>query len=260
MIAIPATGYGEVMARVVLVHGAFNELWGPNELKARWFPALQDGLWHHDAAIDVSDVGVCFYGDLFRLDLAEVDPAQWERSRAGASEMLEAIGGDEALGFLSQAAGQAAYERTIDMMAIMSGDDTIRDQARARLIESLDDDTRVIVAHSLGTIITHQTLAANPGIEIDTVVTLGSPLGSDMIFPLLEPNRDDGLGPWPGSARHWVNVAAQDDHAAAVSRLADKFGAQVEDYLIDNGHRAHDPEPYLNSPATGAAVVRALGL
>lgn len=24
------------MAKIVLVHGAFNELWGPNELRARW--------------------------------------------------------------------------------------------------------------------------------------------------------------------------------------------------------------------------------
>ena len=35
------------MASIVLVHGAFNELWGPNELKARWLPAVRDGLWHH---------------------------------------------------------------------------------------------------------------------------------------------------------------------------------------------------------------------
>ena len=31
------------MARIVIVHGAFNELWGPNELKARWLPACGTG-------------------------------------------------------------------------------------------------------------------------------------------------------------------------------------------------------------------------
>ena len=40
------------MARIVLVHGAFNELWGPNELKARWLPAVRDGLWHHGVELD----------------------------------------------------------------------------------------------------------------------------------------------------------------------------------------------------------------
>ena len=41
------------MARIVIVHGAFNELWGPNELKARWLPAVRDGLWHHGVEVDV---------------------------------------------------------------------------------------------------------------------------------------------------------------------------------------------------------------
>ncbi len=29
--------------------------------------------------------------------------------------------------------------------------------------------------------------------------------------------------------------------------------------MIDNGHRAHSPEPYLNSRPTGAAIAAALG-
>ena len=53
-------------ARIVIVHGAFNELWGPNELKARWLPAVRDGLWHHGVEVEADDVAVCFYGDLFR--------------------------------------------------------------------------------------------------------------------------------------------------------------------------------------------------
>src|SRR5580692_9398175 len=51
-------GGERMVARIVLVHGAFNELWGPNELKARWVPALQDGLWHCQVEIDSDDVGV----------------------------------------------------------------------------------------------------------------------------------------------------------------------------------------------------------
>ena len=56
----------------------------------------------------------------------------------------------------------------------------------------------------------------------------------------------------------WVNGAAVGDRAAQVSRLADRFGSRVEDHLVDNGHRAHDPEPYLNNKATGAAIAAAL--
>jgi hypothetical protein len=54
-----------------------------------------------------------------------------------------------------------------------------------------------------------------------------------------------------------VNVRAIGDKAAAVS-LREKFGPRIEEFLIDNGHRAHDPEPYLNAAVTGAAIAAAL--
>ncbi len=246
------------MARLVMIHGAFNELWGPHELKARWLPCVQDGLWHHGRAIDADDVAVCFYGDLFRLDPQTLDLDEWEESRAGAADMMARMGGEKAVEFLSQAAGSAAYDRTIDMVAIMTRDPGVRMTARQRLIDLIAPDTEVIAAHSMGTIIAHQALATNPQIEVDTLVTIGSPLGTDAIFGSLEGERSDGLGPWPGGVRRWVNIAAHADHAARVHRLADKFGPRVEDHLIDNGHRAHDPEPYLNSAVTGAAIARAL--
>ena len=58
--------------------------------------------------------------------------------------------------------------------------------------------------------------------------------------------------------RRWVNVAAIGDKAAEHARLSARFGPRVEDRLVDNGHRAHDPEPYLNNPITGLAVAEAL--
>ena len=40
--------------------------------------------------------------------------------------------------------------------------------------------------------------------------------------------------------------------------MAERFGDRVEEVLVDNGHRAHAPEPYLNSAPTGAAIAEAL--
>ena len=81
------------MARIVLVHGAFNELWGPHELKARWLPAVRDGLWHHGIEIDDADVAVCFYGDLFRRKPGTDQEQRLEQSRAGIASALSDLSG-----------------------------------------------------------------------------------------------------------------------------------------------------------------------
>jgi pimeloyl-ACP methyl ester carboxylesterase len=125
----------------------------------------------------------------------------------------------------------------------------------------LSADTKVVVAHSLGTVIAYQVLCTRPDLQVD-LITLGSPLGDpSTVFPLLQPAPVDGKGVWPVGVRRWTNVAAEGDLAtAACPRLADAFGDRVEDHLVFNGRHAHDAEPYLNSLPTGRALADALGL
>jgi pimeloyl-ACP methyl ester carboxylesterase len=244
------------MARIVIVHGAFNELWGPNELKARWLPAVRDGLWHHGVRIEPDDVDVCFYGDLFRHHPGGDEDLQRERSRAGVADMLAELDGD-ALTALSQAAGDAMFDRTVDLASAMLSESDLRDRLRARIEDEISDDTRVLVAHSLGTVLSYSALAQHDDWPVHTFVTLGSPLAVPMVYNALEPAPVDGQGLWPGSVERWVNVRALNDKACE-TRLADRFGPRVEEHVIDNGHRAHAPEPYLNSSPTGAAIAAAL--
>ncbi|MGI9641630.1 MAG: hypothetical protein ACR2N9_02485, partial [Acidimicrobiia bacterium] len=143
------------------------------------------------------------------------------------------------------------YERTVAMVAVMSGDPNLQGRIHERLLDKINRDTCVLVAHSLGTVIAYRTLCEHPEIELDTFVTLGSPLGGDFIG-------DDAAHDWPGGVRRWVDVFARGDSVASGS-VAARFGDRVEEHRIDNGHRAHDPEPYLNARATGAAIARALG-
>jgi hypothetical protein len=241
-----------------MVHGAFNEFWGPHELKARWLPALRDGLWHHGVEIADADVGVCFYGDLFRRVPDAEAGQQFEESRAGIAELLTNLAGSDVIAALGQAASNAAFDRIVDMVTIMATMPDLRARMRARAEAMVDDDTRVIISHSIGTLFSYMALCNHPHWRVHTFVTLGSPLASPMIFERLEPPPIDGKGQWPGSVERWVNVRAVGDKAAAVS-LREKFGQRVEEVLIDNGHRAHDPEPYLNAAATGAAIAAALG-
>ena len=245
------------MARIVIVHGAFNELWGPNELKARWLPAVRDGLWHHGVEVDADDVAVCFYGDLFRHHPGSEEDRRLSASRAGVADMLTEMGGD-AIPALAQAAGEATFDRTVDLATAMLSETGLHERLRARIEAEVTDDTRVLVAHSLGTVLSYSALAAHDDWPVHTFVTLGSPLAAPMLFNSLEPAPVDGLGVWPGSVQRWVNVRALDDKACETC-LADHFGPRVEEQVIDNGHRAHAPEPYLNSSATGAAIAAALG-
>lgn len=245
------------MATIVMVHGAFNELWGPNELHSRWVPALRDGLRHAGADVDPSDVDVCFYGDLFRRD-PENGPPEDAATRAGIADMLHETMGDDGLAALGQAAGKATFERTVDLVMTMTTMADLRDRVQARIRDVVSADTRIVVAHSLGTIVSYRALREHPDWSIDTFVTLGSPLGSSMVADQVLTKDDDGFAEWPGSVEHWVNVASVGDHACAQPRLAEVFGPRVTDRLVDNGHRAHDPQPYLNNRATGEAVAEAL--
>jgi hypothetical protein len=245
------------MSKIVLVHGAFNELWGPNELKSRWLPALRDGLWHHGVEVDEGDVAVCFYGDLFRGDPETEESPELTKARADIATSLGALG-DDLLATIHMAANTAVFERTVDMVATMMTSPDLADRVGRRFTAVVTPETRVVVAHSLGSVIAYRALVRGLAPDVHTFVTLGSPLGSPMVLNGLDPAPVDGVGVWPGGVQRWVNVAAVGDKAAEASRLAEHFGPRVEDRLVDNGHRAHDPEPYLNNAVTGAVVAEAI--
>lgn len=245
------------MAKIILVHGAFNELWGPHELKARWLPALRDGLWHHGVEIDEDDVDVCFYGDLFRRQPGTDADDQLQQSRAGIADAMADLAGSDLIDALDQAANEAIFDRTVDMVTIMATQADLRDRMRARIEAVVDDSTQVIVAHSLGTVLSYMALCNHPNWSVGTFVTLGSPLASPMLQTMLKPAPVDGLGVWPGSVERWVNIRAIGDKATAIG-LGDMFGPRVEEHLVDNGHRPHAPETYLNAAVTGAAIAEAL--
>ena len=248
------------MAKILLVHGAFHELWGPNEIATRWLPALRDGLWHHGGEVDDGDVPAAFYGDLFRPD-PEVDPTEVVDAarQAGADALAARIpGGADALPAIEQAMGRATVARIEYLAGKLATDADIEAAAIDRVVEHLDAETEIVVAHSLGTVVSFAALRRNPDRPIRLLVTLGSPLGASFIQARLEPDKVDGLAPWPGGVERWVNVAAVGDMACVQPRLSTLWGPRVQDHLVDNGHRAHDVEPYLNARVTGAAIASAL--
>ena len=90
------------MAKAVGVHGAFHELWGPNQVAGQWLPALRDGLALAGTDIAADDFTIAFYGDLFRHDPeAQADPTDDElrevAREAGLLEVVQDVAGEGGL-------------------------------------------------------------------------------------------------------------------------------------------------------------------
>jgi len=242
-----------------MVHGAGNALWGPASIRARWYPALADGLAWHGVEVAESDVEVAFYGDLFRKDPERGydPPLDVRQMLASVTGLMKTHDQDVDLDELVKMLSEQHLDRLLAQAGAYLENEDIRQQARSRLESVIGPDTEVVVAHSLGTVVAYETLCQHPGWKINGLVTMGSPLGGDLIIDLLDPAPKHGRGQFPGGTERWVNIRNADD-PACVRSLVEVFEGPVSERLVDNGHRVHDPEPYLNNPTTGGAIAAML--
>ena len=118
---------------------------------------------------------------------------------------------------------------------------------------------QVVIAHSLGSIVTLETLAAHR-LRVDLLVTIGSPLGADPAW------RRDAIRPEvfsPVRTGAWLNVVNLRD-PIAWGRGVSTFYPEAVDAFISAGLRpmgpggVHDPTTYLGSDVVGAALAASL--
>lgn len=112
--------------------------------------------------------------------------------------------------------------------------------ARERVAETLrQQQPRVLVAHSLGSVVTYETLWANPDIRIPTLVTVGSPLAMpSVVFERLTPApsaASDGqlVGMRPPNVGKWCNLADHGDVIAIPRPITDYFSDVDVDLAVD---------------------------
>ncbi|MCV9387206.1 lipase/acyltransferase domain-containing protein [Reichenbachiella ulvae] len=129
----------------------------------------------------------------------------------------------------------------------------------------------LIVAHSMGSIITYDVLWLLQNIyEIDTFISMGSPLG----LPLIRENiardhkfkyEEGDLLPTPENIKHWFNLSDKEDHFAVFDELAQFFASNSNhvaptDMLVDNDYKnwvtanAHKSFGYLRTPEMGKII------
>jgi hypothetical protein len=247
------------MSRIVMVHGAGNDLWGPSSIKGE-VASCPRGLAWHGVAIGEDDVRIAFYGDVFRRDPEQgyEPPLDDMTAMATAKSVITNLDPTVDLAELIKMLAEHHFDRLLAQAAAYLQEPVVRRAARARVEAAIDVDTTVVIGHSLGSLVAYEALCAHPEWEVADFVTVGCPLAASVVHPWLEPCPTDGTGAWPGSVLRWTNVADVHDPAAGNS-LVGRFQGPVTEYKVDNGHRVHDPEPYLNNRWTGRAVAIGLG-
>ncbi|WP_406300068.1 GPI inositol-deacylase [Embleya sp. NBC_00888] len=119
---------------------------------------------------------------------------------------------------------------------------------------------RVVIAHSLGSAIGYEALWSNPDLHVDTLITLGSPLGMPhVVFDRLEPPPQDGKGAKPPNVATWLNVADVGDLVAIPTHLSKHFkGLSVDIETSIGMFDFHRVSSYLRSPLVGEVLTNGL--
>lgn len=284
------------MAQIVVVHGVGQQVSGEHTLHDQLFAALQDGLARAEVRVDPQDVVFPFYGYLFRpaaevlgfessLDASDVsteyelDLLRTWWSRASATDERVIPPGEETLArsprwaqgallALSRSAFFAGLaERALvgDLRQVEAyfTDQPVRAATRETVCRRVSERTRVLIGHSLGSVVAYEVLCAHPEWPVHTLITLGSPLGlRHLVYDRLQPPpRASVTGPrasWPGSVKSWTNVTDSGDVVAVAEDLRPLFSNRIRQIRVHNGAHAHDMRSYLTDPATGAAIAEGL--
>lgn len=139
--------------------------------------------------------------------------------------------------------------------------DPARTAAREEIVTRIAQHRpRVVIAHSLGTVVAYEALHAHPELGVELLLTLGSPLAlPHAVFDRLVP-RPTGtstpLGVRPGGVARWVNIADPGDPVAIPPRLAHAFTGIDLDLTttIDAAFGFHHAKNYLACATTAATL------
>src|SRR6266568_7383053 len=214
---------------IVGVHGIAKQQLGRRQILKDWLPALGDGLERaHGARVPDPPLDIAYYGDLFlppapapgRKRAAE-HPDDWLDVLAGeelgdllgaSSEAISdgeiaAAQAEEGKGYTRVPAPLQAVLRALDRRfgrsagALYLGelhqvrrylrDQSIKEEADEAARAAMTAAGRVLIGHSLGSVVAFEFVRQNPDHPLDLLLTIGSPLGLQMVRRLMP---DAGYG------------------------------------------------------------------
>lgn len=116
----------------------------------------------------------------------------------------------------------------------------VREFQKAALREaSANQDKVLLIGHSMGSIIAYDALWELCHLEnyqhcVDTLLTIGSPLGMNYVQNFLRGHKEKKSRSYPGNIRHWVNIASRGDLVALDPSLEDDFNDMITAQLISS--------------------------
>jgi len=143
--------------------------------------------------------------------------------------------------------------------------ETLRDRLKTVLIDHRDDEI-LLIAHSMGSIIAFDVLSLFENeVQIDTLITLGSPLGMPVVVSKianelkLKNHKTGKLGAPASIKDYWYNFSDLEDKVALNYKLNDDFsestnGLKVMDFVVTNTYisngilNPHKSYGYLRTP------------
>lgn len=141
-------------------------------------------------------------------------------------------------------------------------DPALRTEIQTRVLARVGSDTKIVIGHSLGSVIAYEIAATHLNAPLPLLLTLGSPLGlRSVIFDRLTPQPPV----YPARVRRWVNIADRNDLVAAEPDLSSLFSASRpadaildSGWTVDNGAKPHEAAYYLRKKQVGKPVAEAL--
>ncbi|MFI1032192.1 hypothetical protein [Streptomyces sp. NPDC020951] len=276
------------MADVVVVHGIFAERSSRDEIHDTWLAALREGLRNvRFREVDGLTVECVFYGYLYndgkagpawQYEIGDIAPGLEEELLISFAESVDDPAQDEVPGKAAYAprsvqwaidklqkrkflgGTNAAILGLVKQVARYLRDPDFKKKVHAEFSAAMETGPRLVIAHSLGSVVAYDWLRSNPRTSATTLITLGSPLGLRPVLRELHPYLDSCQAPWPVGIDTWVNVAAKEDVVATVKELDGLFAGKIHDLLAANSRRtAHDAVVYLKNVHTSKSVKVALG-
>jgi hypothetical protein len=281
------------MSKLVGVHGIAQQQVGRHQLQAPWARALADGMERsagHRVAVPTLDIA--FYGDLFlplsaggevKGSAGDADVEWADTTGAEISDVIAAAGevlSDEEVAAAAQASPDKGFERVpLVVQATVAGldrrfgahagalflgelrqvrryllDADLKTKADARVAEAVTGGCRILIGHSLGSVVAFEFLRQHPECRLDLLLTLGSPLGLRTIRQLMPDPEFGAAEGVPTNVGLWVNLRDSRDPVACAGSLTGWWPG-IRDGIVDNQKSAHSVERYLSKIQAGDAVL-----